>query len=253
MPRGLRRFYIEAEFPAEEAVIKLSSRETFHLHRVLRLEPGDPCQIFNPYGWGAEAQVEIFSEKEGARLKLKKIFPLNRPSLRLKVGQALPQRKKMDDLIMRAEELGVHELWVLETDRTVVKMRGDGRERVRNRWERIVVEAAKQSGSPVLMRVEGPLPFKKILEEKVMIPEKAFIFHPDPEGLHFSEMIEGLREGKAPAEIFLFFGPEGGFTDEEVRLAESRGVKKVFLGDSILRLETAFLGVISAIRLMIAP
>jgi 16S rRNA (uracil1498-N3)-methyltransferase len=255
LSRGLRCFYVDSVFPAENATLRLSSRETFHLHRVLRLKAGDACQIFNRNGWGAEALVETISQAEGAQVRLKKIFPVKEKTLLLKVAQALPQKRKMDDLVRQAEELGVHEFWILETERTVVKMSAEAGERARGRWERIVIEAAKQSGNPILMQVGGPFSFEKVLEEKRKRSEPSYLFHPDPSGLAFPSLVEGLRRSKsreAPASAFLFFGPEGGFTEEEVRRAESVGVQKVFLGDSTLRIDTAFLGVLSALRWMLS-
>lgn len=201
--------------------------------------------------------IETLTEKEGGQLRIRKTFPLAREekSIYLKVAQALPQKRKMDDLVEKAEELGIQELWVLETQRSVVKMRGEGAERARKRWERIVIEAAKQSGTPFLTRIEGPVSFRKVLEERIESGDRAFLFHPDPKGISFSKVVEELKnleKEKSPASAFLFLGPEGGFTPEEVRWAESRGVRKVFLGSSTLRVETAFLGVVSAIRLMTA-
>ena len=233
----------------------LSPRETFHLHRVLRLKAGDTCRIFSRSGWGAEAVIEILTEKEGGQLRIRKTFPLAREekSVYLKVAQALPQKRKMDDLVEKAEELGIQELWVLETQRSVVKMRGEGAERAKKRWERIVVEAAKQSGTPFLTQIEGPVSFEKVIEEKLEGGDRAFLFHPDPKGISFSKVVEELKSSKkekTPTSAFLFLGPEGGFTPEEVRWAESRGVRKVFLGSSTLRVETAFLGVVSALRFL---
>jgi len=254
LPRRSRRFYVEKAFPAEGGLLLLPPRETFHLYKVLRLQKGDSCQLFNRDGWSAEAVIETVSELEGAKLRLKKVFPMKQKSLFLKVAQALPQKRKMDDLVEKAEELSVQELWVLETKRNVVKMNTEGRARAKARWERIVVEAAKQSGSSVLTRVEGPVAFEKVVKEKLEASDRPFLFHPDPEGLPFTEFVEMLKSPKTQttgAPVFLFFGPEGGFTEEEVRLAESRGAKKVFLGDSVLRLETAFLGVLSALRLLV--
>lgn len=234
-------------------LLQLSPHETFHLQRVLRLKVGRACEVFNQKGWGAEAVIEAIPETGGAKLRVRKVFPLKQRGLFLKVAQALPQKGKLDDLVKRAEELGVQEFWVLETARNIVRMRGEARERARKRWERIAIEAAKQSGSPVLMRMEGPLSFQKVVQEKLESSDQSFLFHPDPHGLPFSELIEELKRSQtkpASAPLFLFFGPEGGFTEEEVCLAGSRGVRKVFLGDSTLRLETAFLGVVSALRLL---
>lgn len=253
MYRRLRRFYVESALKAEDTLFQLSTRETFHLHRVLRLKAGDVCQIFNREGQRAQAIVESLSETEGARLRLTQVFPLKQTSLYLKVAQALPQKGKVDNLVEKAEELGVQELWLLETERSIVKMKKEAEERAKSRWERIVVEAAKQSGSPTLLRIEGPFSFEKVMKEKLNPSEEAFLFHPDPSGLAFPKLVERLknRKGPLPSSIFLFFGPEGGFAHDEVSLAESSGVQKVFLGDSTLRLETAFLGVISALRFLL--
>lgn len=255
MSRGQRRFYIDEFFSGSDTCLQLSPQETFHLNRVLRLKAGDVCQVFNREGWGAEAVIERVSLREGARLRLERTFPLRKGSVGvyLKVGQALPQKRKMDDLVEKAEELGVQELWVLESKRSMVRMRPEAKERARERWQRIVTQAAKQSGNAVLTRLEGPLSFEKVVEKEIRPPEKAFLFHPDPEGLRFSDLMEELRNSPSrgsPSSFFLFFGPEGGFSPEEVRLAESRGVRKVYLGSSTLRIETAFVGVLSAFRWM---
>lgn len=254
MSRGLRRFFVDQVFSQEGSLLQLSPHETFHLHRVLRLKEGDACLIFNRKGWKAEAFVETIPEDEGARVRLKNIFPQRRKSLFIQAAQALPQKKKMDVLVEKAEELEIGKLWVMETKRTIVKMREEASERARRRWERIVIEAAKQSGSPLLTEIEGPVPFERLVKEKASPSEPSFLFHPDPQGLPFSDLVERLKRSEteeAPESVFLFFGPEGGFTEGEVRLAESCGVRKVFLGDPTLRLETAFLGVISAIRFLI--
>lgn len=161
----------------------------------------------------------------------------------------------MDELVERAEEMGVQELWVLETKRTVAKMHSEAKERARRRWERIVVEAAKQSGSPVLTEVIGPISFEEALNEKLESSDRAYLFHPGTRSLPFSGFVEELRWAGAKEvsrSVTLFFGPEGGFSEDEVRLAESRGIQKVSLGDSILRLETAFVAVIGALRFLLS-
>lgn len=248
----MRRFYVDQAFPAVGASVTLSEQETFHLQQVLRLKKGDKCRIFNKQGIEAEAVVKTFWKKGECQLEIRNLFPGKPHTLFLKVAQALPQKKKMDELVDRAQELGVQELWILETERTVVKMGAEGIQRARTRWEKIAIEAAKQSGSSLLMRIEGPIPFQKILQQREGSFQTSFLFHPDPTGLSFSQCVDELTD-RLPelSPVSLFFGPEGGFTEEEVRLAESQGIRKVFLGASVLRLETAFVGVISALRFLI--
>ena len=246
MIRGLRRFYIDSVLSAENSLLELSDRETFHLQQVLRLKPGDPCRIFDRSGREAEARVEAISGRKRAQVRVGKISLRPEKFFRLRVAQAVPQRGKMDDLVKKAEELGVAELWAVETERTMVRMRPEAGERARKRWERIVVEAAKQSGNPFLTQVAGPISFQRLLEEELKPSDRAYLFHPDPSGARFSKVVEEI----ASPSLFLFFGPEGGFTEKEVRLAESRGVRKVFLGVSTLRVETAFLGAVSALQFL---
>lgn len=209
--------------------------------------------MFNPAGWGAQATIKTLSKNQGAELRLEKIYPLKQKSLLLKVSQAIPQKKKMDTLVDWASELGVGELWITETKRTVVTIRSETKDLAKKRWERIVVGACKQSGSPVLTKIEGPLSLERVIQEKIQPSDRAFLFHLDPEGISFSAWTEQLKTFHAQGDlksVFLFFGPEGGFTPEEVKLAETHGVQKVYLGDSTLRLEAAFLGVLSNLRFL---
>ena len=253
MLRTLRRFFVDAPLSREDTRVELSSRETYHLQRVLRLKVGDHCQIFSRTGQRAQATIQSISKGGRALLQLDELFSSPETSLRLKVGQALPQKRKMDVLVDWASELGIQELWVMETERTIVKMKGEARERARRRWERIAVEASKQSRNPVFARIEGPLPFEKIVNEKIEPSDRTFLFHPDPQGLPFPEFVESIQRpsaGESLPSIFLFFGPEGGFSEKEVERADSRGIQKVFLGDSIFRMEVAFLGVLASLQFL---
>ena len=247
MPRTLRRFFVDAPFPSEGALVELSFRETRHLQKVLRLKTGERCEIFNRQRQRARATLQSISEEGVAQLELDEFFSVPGNSLLIKVSQALPQKKKMDLLVDWASELGVQELWVTETKRTIVKMKDEGGRRAKKRWERIAVEASKQSGSGVLTQIEGPLSFENIVKEKIGPHDRTFLFHPDPKGIPFPEFIKN-----AGSSVFLFFGPEGGFTEDEVEMAESFGVQKVFLGESILRLEAAFMGVLGALRFLVS-
>ena len=133
MLRTLRRFFVDAPLSREDTRVELSSRETYHLQRVLRLKVGDHCQIFSRTGQRAQATIQSISKGGRALLQLDELFSSPETSLRLKVGQALPQKRKMDVLVDWASELGIQELWVMETERTIVKMKGEARERARRR------------------------------------------------------------------------------------------------------------------------
>ena len=213
----------------------------------MRLEAGESCLVTDGHGREAQARILDFGKDGQARLFIEKISvraPGN--SLVIRAFPALPQKGKMDDLIEKAQELGVDEILPVETRRTMVKMSHASWPRVESRWTRIAQEAAKQSGSLRLLQIHGPVLFEKALKglgEK----EQAAVFDPrDPAG-PFRPWALGL---KPELPVSLFWGPEGGFTEEELALARSRGASIVKLTDTILKVDTAFLGVISALRFL---
>jgi 16S rRNA (uracil1498-N3)-methyltransferase len=127
--------------------------------------------------------------------------------------------------------------------------------KVSERWKRIAQEAAKQSGSLRLVDVRKPLEFGDALHS-IPSTEKIIVFHPSERTLHFKDWIEKLchcsKEAPhgASVPLHLFFGPEGGFSETEMKMFEDCGSQSVSLGSHILKVDTAFLGVISALRLL---
>ncbi|MCM8776042.1 MAG: RsmE family RNA methyltransferase, partial [Candidatus Omnitrophica bacterium] len=177
----------------------------------------------------------------------------------LRICQALLQKGKMDTLIEKAQEIGVQEIWPIETRRTVARMNNEKSSQALLRWQRIARESAKQSGSLRLAKIALPRNFEEVLKD---IPgsEQVVIFHPAVDALVFRDWIKKLEENKEEKTqqvLNLFFGPEGGFSQEEIRkavkLRESfqEPTKIVSLGKNIMRSDTAFLGVIASLRLLL--
>ena len=162
--------------------------------------------------------------------------------MHLRVYQAFLQRGKMDWLIEKAQEIGIQEFCPLETERTMVKVDSQDYPHLLDRWQKIIREAAKQSGSLQTMKVVAPRSFKKAVKE-CPASEITAIFHPDSSGTDFRQWCEknGMFSEKLSRKKFhLFFGPEGGFSDEEVSRAQSSGAETITLGSGILRTDTAF-------------
>ena len=263
--RRLRRFFSTQALPLAGGEVWLPSSETHHIRNILRLKPGDSCLVADGAGAEAEAKVKSFSEDGRTLLtvmKRKASAEVSSNGLEIRICQAMLQKGKMDGLVEKAQELGVQEIWPVETSRTVVKMSGESSERVLARWEKIAREAAKQSGSLELVKISEPQKLDKVLAQ---IPdgEKVAIFHPDAKAENFREWVECLIPPplSSPHEmgggkqggntIYLFLGPEGGFSDQEVeKMLKKKSAALVSLGKNILKADTAFLAVISALRLM---
>ncbi len=243
--RRLRRFFSSQPLPAQGQVLILPESETHHLKRTLRLGVGDHCLVTDGSGSEAEACVESFDDDK-AHLQIEEISQKKSGQLILKVYFPLVQHGKMDDWIEKAQELGVQEMVPLETERSVIKMKQAVLPRVLERWRRIVQQAAKQSGSLVLIEISSPRNLQSVLNS-LSAGDRIAIFHPDRQALAFRQWIQTLDKSGS---VHLFFGPEGGFSPKEVAMAQSKGGQIISLGDNILRAETAVLGVLSSLRFL---
>ena len=225
----------------------LSSDQTHHLHRLIRLKAGDSCLLVDPLGAEGEARIERFLESGQTLLKLidKQPRKVSGKRLFLSAYVALPQRGKGDELVEKGQELGLDEIHFLETERTVVKMTGANKGKAFLRWQKIAEESAKQSGAFPFIHITPPLPLREALS--ALSGEQAVLFHPDPAALPFSQWAPALTPG---SKLNFFIGPEGGFSPKELALFKAAGRPVLRLGDSTLKTETAFLGIVSSLRFL---
>src|SRR3984893_15082924 len=159
-----RRFYAPvAAFSADH--VTLSADEARHLRDVLRLGSGDEIYIFD--GEGREFQCVIEeSRRDLASLRvIEEVSPARPESpLDLTLAIALLKGEKFDLVIQKATELGVKRIVPLTTERADVRLRDsdDAKKRVA-RWQRIALEAAKQTGRACVPEVTAPLTFNSLL------------------------------------------------------------------------------------------
>jgi 16S rRNA (uracil1498-N3)-methyltransferase len=149
----------------------------------------------------------------------------------------------MDLIVQKATELGVYKFIPLVCERSVVKLSGDKSQRRSERWQRIAQEAAKQCRRPEIPEVLPPVGWEEALSG---MPEGVNAIIPWEEENQKS-LKKILGESQLQGDVYVFIGPEGGFTSAEVELARSRGVRPVTLGPRILRTETAGLAVLAII------
>jgi 16S rRNA (uracil1498-N3)-methyltransferase len=218
------RFYINS--PLGPGSVLLQGAEAHHLAVVSRLQRGDQVCLFN--GDGHEYPAEIIAAgKRQVSLEVHSVeTPQRERGYRVEVAAPLPRGDRGQFLIEKLTELGVTHFVPLRTRRSVVHPSDAKREKL----ERYVIEASKQCGRNVLMRIE-PVADWEDYAARAELPELRILAHP------------GGAELEAPGkrDRVLAVGPEGGFTDEEVDLARAKGWTLVGLGPRILRIETAAL------------
>jgi 16S rRNA (uracil1498-N3)-methyltransferase len=223
-----RRFFAPpSAFNFSQHIVTLTADEARHLREVLRLKPGDEVSVFDGAGKEYRARV-VQARRESAELELAEEIATARPEspLQITLAVALLKGEKFDLVVQKATELGVTKIVPLITRYADIKLRdeSDSSKRV-TRWQRIALEAAKQSGRAVVPKVENPNPFASVLT--------------NPCSLLFSE-----REGHGLTRmdtdtVTAIVGSEGGWSDEELDQARDAGAQIITLGGRIMRAETA--------------
>jgi 16S rRNA (uracil1498-N3)-methyltransferase len=243
-----RRFYAHPDaFAPDGAGVRLSAEESRHLRDVLRLRAGDEAFVFD--GEGREfACVLLDAGGRGARATLEvrgRAEPQSPESpLDLSLGVALLKGEKFDLVVQKATELGVSRVAPVVSRRADVRLRDerDAGARV-ERWRRLALEAAKQSGRARVPSVETPAGFEDFVSVEACAGEARVLFA-ERGGMGLREFARGLcepgvAEGPRPSSVKALVGPEGGWESEEVALASARGWAIITLGGRTLRAETA--------------
>ena len=234
-----RVFLDDGQIAGDTATV--SGSDAHHLHTVLRLDVGDSFTVVDERGAEREATItEVGDGRLRARLSeptLGRVEPL----VELTLYHGLPRASRYEAALRMCTELGVSGFVPVLSARSVVRLRGGAAERKRERWRRIVEEAAKQCGRTRLPSVAPPMAWDEALARYA---ESALPGVMPSAGLAGSE---APSLGQCAAELAargeralaLFIGPESGFDLAEEAGARAAGVTLVTMGPRILRTETA--------------
>lgn len=237
---GMARVFLPAAAWADEAW--LEGDEARHLGQVLRGRPGDRVEVFD--GWGRRAAAEVLEVARGrVRLRLGAAVrvPVLRPAMTL--AQAIPKGKTMDLIVQKAVELGVAGIQPLVSRHTVTRP-GEGKA---GKWQRVAMEACKQCGQDLLPKVEEPMALGDWLGGLSAAAAGEL------------RMVGSLEAGSAPlrevmraagevGRVVVLVGPEGDLAADELAAARGSGFRPVSLGRIVLRVETASLFCLAAVR-----
>lgn len=210
-----------------------------HAVRVLRLGVGATLVLFD--GSGGEYRTQLTHvEREKAMIAPGTFSPVERESpLKTCLIQGLCATDKMDWVIQKAVELGVHSILVTAFERSVVQLSGDRAQRRLDHWSQVMISAAEQCGRNRL----PDLRFCRQLDELVSYWPEGSRLMLDPEGEQ--DFCSPWRPNQG---VTLLVGPEGGVTDAEQAWARRQGFVTVRAGPRILRTETAGLAVLAALQ-----
>ena len=228
----MRRFAIAPERIADGRVT-FDALETRHLARVLRLGPGDTVVATD--GVGHDYTVRLDAVRPRASGVVVGVAEAAGESpLAITLVQAVPKGDKLETIVRAATELGVARIVPALTARTVVRLAERQAAARLARWQRVVREAAKQCGRPVVPYVVPPRTLPDCLDEARSADVALCLWEGSAQRLDAA-----LVEAGSPRRVALLVGPEGGLERREVDAARERGWRVVGLGARILRTETA--------------
>jgi 16S rRNA (uracil1498-N3)-methyltransferase len=225
----MTRRYFVPRLPAQGGTISLDDVEAHHAINVMRIRVGEQVCLFDGAGNEASAVVQtvgrrdVFCEASSAQ----QIDRENR--IALTVGVAMPKGDRSKELVERLTELGVTQLVPLHCKRTQWPVP----ENAILKWQRVVIDACKQSGRNQLMRILSPQPVASWLADSTHAAASRFIAHPSENNAC------DLGSLNVTEQAVVAIGPEGGFSHEEVAIAEQNGWHALSLGSRIYRIETA--------------
>lgn len=212
------------------AELTIEQRAVHYLVRVLKLRPGESLVLFNGDGFDYAAEL-VSARRDAVALQVNARLPAVAESpLRLTLVQAVGKGDRMDYSLQKATELGVAEVQPVFSARTEVRLQGSRLDKRMAHWRGVLVAACEQCGRASLPELAGAIS----LEEWLQIPSEQCRYVLDPQAE--SCLAASEKPGTAATVII---GPEGGFTEQEMRQLTLAGARAVRLGPRILRTETA--------------
>ena len=244
----MHRFYVTPD-QIKDDIIMITGPDVNHIKNVLRMRQGEEIIICNGQGKDCYCIINRVSESE----IIAKIQSIQATEAELKTKitlfQGLPKKDKMELIIQKATELGVHEIVPVMTKRVVVKLEDKKKEEKKlERWQAIAEGAAKQSGRGIIPKIQRVISYQEALKNASTMGI-GIIPYENAMGMQATkEIMNGLSQFNT---IGVLIGPEGGFEESEIEAAKANHIHPITLGKRILRTETAGLAVLAMMVLML--
>lgn len=214
--------------------------------QVLRMQPGHTLTLFN--GEGGEFSAEV---QHMGRSDVRVVVGEHRDveceaAIQVHLAVGMPANERMDWLVEKATELGVHRISPLMTERSVIRLTGERAEKKQMHWQAVAASASEQCGRNRVPVIDMPERLDAWLAKQTAqagVVQGVLSLHAS------TQPLQVLRGSAEPKSWVLLSGPEGGLTDTEDAAARTKGFAAVSLGTRVLRAETAALGALALLTL----
>ena len=243
----MSRFFVDPSDVTGKNIYLSDRSDLHHMKKVLRLSIGDELDVSDGAAWEYHVKIEALDEEEAKLRILDKQKFAREPRLQVTLYQGIPKAGKMEGIIQKSVELGVHAIVPVFMERTVVVDKGNFGKK-QDRWQKISDEAVKQCRRGIIPEVGSAVKFSAMLDalsnyDLVLFP------YENEENRTIKDCLRRItRRAEAsgtdarcslPETVAIIIGPEGGFSEKEVRLLDEAAAERVSLGKTILRTETA--------------
>lgn len=223
----------------------ISGSDYNHIRNVLRMKTGEEFLV-SCGGISSLCRLNSFEGESAVAEIIEENYQSTDLPIKIYLFQGLPKSDKMELIIQKCVELGVHAIIPTEMSRCVVKLDDKKKKSKTQRWQAIAESAAKQSKRSAIPTVYDCVSYNEALTiakdlDVLMVPYEC------ADGMEATKRV--LSEIKVGSTVGIIIGPEGGFEESEVEKAMAIGGESISLGKRILRTETAAITAVGMVML----
>jgi 16S rRNA (uracil1498-N3)-methyltransferase len=237
------RFFVPSHQISGPRVTIMGS-DAKQIKNVLKLKEGDMLEVLDGSSKVFAVKINSVKSDEVLCFVTSSRSMKTEPAVKITLIQSIAREAKMDMVIQKCTELGVTKIVPVVSERTIIKLDQEKKDKRLSRWQRIAKEAAEQSSRAVVPGIEEIKDFAEALGQEKGTDLKLIPWEMEEK----TSIKTVLKENKKVKSLSLAIGPEGGFSSKEVKEAKAAGFIPVSLGKRILRTETAGIAVLSMIN-----
>ncbi len=252
----LKRVYIDTDLTVGQTTTLQDS--TFHyLFRVLRCRDNEQIIAFNGDGNDYIGQLKQQSKKSADIIVTDSLINDKESPLHTTLIQAISKGERMDIAIQKAVELGVNEIYPVQTEFSAVKLDAKRLAKKHQHWQAIIQSACEQCGRAVLPILHEVQPITNIIGN--ISAQQKIMLHPYPKNNDKIQSLQILQtlshtdsqpEQSSVKSVAVLIGAEGGLSEQEVEFAEQNNFIRLQLGQRILRTETATISALTLLQFL---
>lgn len=219
---------------------RLSEDAANHVGRVLRMQSGEPLELFDGSNHIYSARIMQADKKTVTVEILERRLDDCESHLHIHLGQVISRGERMEFTIQKSVELGVNVITPLWSERCGVKLDGERMDKKIQQWRKIAIAACEQCGRNVIPEIRPMMKLQDWCAEQ----DGKLKLNLHPRAQYSIRTLPKIP----PQGVRLLIGSEGGLSPQEIALTEQLGFTEVLLGKRILRTETAALVAITALQ-----